>query len=114
MVINATPASLAIRIALMSVSEVPSNIVTNKEGIMASAKPVNPSISAVTVSSDFIFLSNLRIGSFKMKGSLELYGPSLSVYLLLRFSDVFCNAVRITYFIFLFPSLILNPAISLR
>jgi hypothetical protein len=42
MVINAAPASLAIRIALMSVSEVPSNIVTNKEGIMASAKLVNP------------------------------------------------------------------------
>jgi hypothetical protein len=61
MVINAAPASLAIMIPLMSVSEVPNNIVTIKEGIMASAKPVNPSISAVAVSSDFIFLKTKNL-----------------------------------------------------
>ena len=53
-VINAAPASLAIKIPLTSVSEVPSNIVTTKEGIIASANPVTPSISAVIVSIDFI------------------------------------------------------------
>ena len=55
-VINAAPASLVIKIALISVSEVPSNIETTQEGIMASANPVTPSISAVIVNTDFIFL----------------------------------------------------------
>gem|GEM_PF-6056848 len=55
MVINAAPASLAIKIAFISVSEVPSNIDTTKEGIVTSANPVKTSISAVNVSIDFIF-----------------------------------------------------------
>ena len=52
-VINAAPASLPIKIAPGSVREVPSNRETIKEGTMASANPVAPSISAVLVSNDF-------------------------------------------------------------
>ena len=53
-VINTAPASLAIRIATGSVSEVPSNTETIKEGTMASAIPVTPSTKAMIVSNDFI------------------------------------------------------------
>lgn len=52
-VINAAPASVPIKIATGSVSDVPSNMVTIEEGTMASANPVAPSISAVIVSNDF-------------------------------------------------------------
>jgi len=52
-VINAAPASLPIKIAAGPVSEVPSNLETIKEGTMASANPVAPSINAVIVSNDF-------------------------------------------------------------
>jgi len=52
-VINAAPASLPIKIAPGSVSEVPSKMETTKEGTMASANPVAPSISAVIDSNDF-------------------------------------------------------------
>jgi hypothetical protein len=40
MVINAAPASLAIKMALISVSEVPGNYVTTMEGLIANANPV--------------------------------------------------------------------------
>jgi hypothetical protein len=53
-VINAAPASLPIKIAPGSVREVPSNMETIKEGTIASANPVAPSISAVIVRNDFI------------------------------------------------------------
>ena len=52
-VINAAPASLPIKIAPGSVRGVPSNMDTIKEGTMASANPVAPSISAAIVSNDF-------------------------------------------------------------
>ena len=58
-VINAAPASLPIKIALGSVSEVPSNIETIIEGTIASAKPVAPSTNAVIVSNDFILFEVL-------------------------------------------------------
>ena len=53
-VIKAPPASLPIKIAPGSVSGVPSNMVTTEEGMIASANPVTPSSSAVTVKNDFI------------------------------------------------------------
>jgi hypothetical protein len=53
-VINAAPASLPIKIAPGSVSEVPSNMETSKEGTTASAKPVTPSINPVIVNNDFL------------------------------------------------------------
>ena len=53
-VISAAPASLPIKIALVSVSEVPSNMETSKEGTIARANPVTPSISPVIVNNNFI------------------------------------------------------------
>jgi len=53
-VINAAPASLAIKIAPGSGSEVPSNMGTTKEGTIARANPKEPSTNAVIVSNDFI------------------------------------------------------------
>ena len=52
--INTAPASLPIKIAPGSVSEVPSNMETSKEGNITSANPVTPSSSAVIVNNDFI------------------------------------------------------------
>ena len=52
--INTAPASLPIKIAPGSVSEVPSNMATSKEGNITSANPVTPSSSAVIVSNNFI------------------------------------------------------------
>jgi len=52
-VINAAPASLPIKIAAGPVSEVPSNLEAIKDGTIANANPVAPSISAVIVSNDF-------------------------------------------------------------
>jgi len=64
-VINAAPASLVIKIALISVSEVPSNIETTQEGIIANANPVTPSMSAVIVNTDFIFFEVYTLVSLK-------------------------------------------------
>jgi hypothetical protein len=53
-VINAAPAILPITIAPGSVIEMPSNMETTKDGIIAIANPVAPSSSAVIVNNDFI------------------------------------------------------------
>ena len=58
-VIKAAPASLLIKTALGSVSEVPSNMETSKEGTIANASPVAPSSSAVMVNNDFILFGGL-------------------------------------------------------
>jgi hypothetical protein len=54
MVIKAPPVSLQIKMALTSVSAVPSNMDTTQEGMITSANPVLPSNIAVSVSNDFI------------------------------------------------------------